>query len=53
MTLTSVRHVSELKRNLIYLSTLDSNGYRYTGECGVLKVSRCALVVMDGHKSST
>ncbi|KAG8502990.1 hypothetical protein CXB51_000989 [Gossypium anomalum] len=31
-TLSEVRHVSELKRNLISLSTLDSKGYRYTAE---------------------
>ncbi|KAG8476901.1 hypothetical protein CXB51_030380 [Gossypium anomalum] len=29
-TLSDVRHVPELKRNLISLSTLDSKGYRYT-----------------------
>ncbi|KAG8503399.1 hypothetical protein CXB51_001318 [Gossypium anomalum] len=31
-TLSDVRHVPELKRNLISLSTLDSKGYRYTAE---------------------
>ncbi|KAG8473091.1 hypothetical protein CXB51_035032 [Gossypium anomalum] len=36
--LSDVRHVPELKINLISLSTLDSKGYRYTAESGVLKI---------------
>ena len=50
-TLGNVRHVPDLKRNLILLSTLDSKGYKYTGESGVLKVSKGVLVVMKGRKS--
>ncbi|KAG8479428.1 hypothetical protein CXB51_029898 [Gossypium anomalum] len=49
-TLSNVRHVPELKRNLISLSTLDSKGYRYTAESGVLKVSKGSLVVMKGQR---
>ncbi|PON40738.1 hypothetical protein TorRG33x02_339640, partial [Trema orientale] len=49
-TLGGVRHVPDLKRNLISLSTLDSKGYKYTSEGGVLKVSKGALVVMKGQK---
>ncbi|KAG8496701.1 hypothetical protein CXB51_007821 [Gossypium anomalum] len=48
--LSDVRHVSELKRNLISLSTLDSKGYRYTAESGVLKISKGSLVVMKGQR---
>ncbi|KAG8472722.1 hypothetical protein CXB51_034750 [Gossypium anomalum] len=39
-TLSDVRHVPELKRNLISLSTLASKGYRYTAESRVLKISK-------------
>ncbi|KAG8500272.1 hypothetical protein CXB51_004359 [Gossypium anomalum] len=49
-TLSDVRHVPELKRNLISLSTLDSKGYRYTVESGVLKISKGSLVVMKGQR---
>ena len=49
-TLGDVRHVPDLKRNLILLSTLDSKGYKYTDESGVLKVSKGVLVVMKGRK---
>ncbi|KAG8489014.1 hypothetical protein CXB51_016944 [Gossypium anomalum] len=51
-TFSDVRHVPELKRNLISLSTLDSKGYRYTAESGVLKISKGSLVVMKGQKNN-
>ena len=51
-TLDDVRHVSYLKRNLISLSTLDTKGYNYTSEGGVLKISKGALVVMKGHQKT-
>ncbi|KAG8479138.1 hypothetical protein CXB51_029778 [Gossypium anomalum] len=51
-TLSDVRHVPELKRNLISLSTLDSKGYRYTTESGVLKISKGSLVVMKGQRKT-
>ncbi|KAG8498115.1 hypothetical protein CXB51_006865 [Gossypium anomalum] len=51
-TLNDVRHVPKLKRNLISLSTLDSKGYRYTAESGVLKISKGSLVVMKGQKKT-
>ncbi|KAG8485911.1 hypothetical protein CXB51_020221 [Gossypium anomalum] len=49
-TLSDVRHVPKLKRNLISLSTLDSKRYRYTAESGVLKISKRSLVVMKGQR---
>ena len=51
-TLGDVRRIPDLKRNLILLSTLDSKRYKYTSECGILKVSKYALVVMKGQKRS-
>ena len=45
-----MRHVPELKRNLISLSTLDSKGYRYTTESKVIKISKGSLVVMKGQR---
>ena len=51
-TLGDVKHVLDLKRNLISLSTLDAKGYKYTGEGGVLKISKGALVVMKGHQKT-
>ena len=52
-TLDDVRHILDLKRNLISLSTFDSKGYKYIGEGRVLKVSKGVLVVMKRQKRST
>ena len=38
-TLKNVRHVPDLKRNLISLGTLDSLGYKYSGGGGVIRVN--------------
>ena len=49
-TLGEVRHVLEVKRNLISLGTLDSNGYCCKSENGLMKVSKGVMVVMKGQK---
>ena len=47
-TLTGVRYILGLKKNLISLGTLDKIGCRITCEGGVMKVARGSLVVMKG-----
>ena len=49
LTLGDVKHVPDLKTNLISLITLDTKGYKYTSEGEVLKISKGALVVMKGQ----
>ena len=49
-TLSNVRYVPDLKRNLISLSTLESQGYRFIGEDGILKVCKGSLVIIKGHR---
>ena len=49
-TLTNVRHIPDLKKNLISLCTLDSLGYKYSSEGGVIRVSNGSLVIMKGNK---
>lgn len=44
--LGDVRRVLDSKRKLISLSTLGSNGYKYTSECEVLKVNKGDCIVM-------
>jgi hypothetical protein len=51
-TLTDVRRVPTMFRNLISLSTLDNLGYKYFTLGGVLKVSKGSLVVMKGVMKS-
>ncbi|KAG8477766.1 hypothetical protein CXB51_027752 [Gossypium anomalum] len=51
-TLSDIRHVPELKRNLISLSTINSKGYRYTVKSRVLKISKGSLVIMKGQRKT-
>jgi len=45
-TLTILRYVPELKRNLISLGELDRNSLKFKGEGGVVKISKGSLVCM-------
>ena len=47
-TLGEVQHVLEVKKKLISLETLDSNGYYYKFKNGLMKESKGAMVVMKG-----
>ncbi|KAK3023698.1 hypothetical protein RJ639_044308 [Escallonia herrerae] len=51
-TLTDVRHVPELRKNMISLGTLDSNGCSYRATGGVMRIMKGALVVMKGLKQN-
>ncbi|CAD6258513.1 unnamed protein product [Miscanthus lutarioriparius] len=51
-TLKNVRYIPEMSRNLISLSTLDAEGYKYSGSDGVLKVSKGSLVCLKGDLNS-
>ena len=48
-TLTDVRHVPELKKNLISLGVLDSCGHKFIGFDGTLKIFKGALVAMKAQ----
>lgn len=50
--LDAMRHVLDLRRNRISLSTLESKWYRYIVECGVLKISKRVHVLLNGHRKS-
>ena len=43
-TLSDVRHVLNLKKNLLSLGIFNSQGYKYTDEGGVLRINMGALV---------
>ena len=51
-TLTGVKHIPSMARNLISLSTLDCDGYKYKGGNKLLKVSSGSLIVMIGDMNS-
>jgi hypothetical protein len=48
--LTDVRHVPELRKNLISLGVLDTGGYKSTIQGGVMKVYKGILLVMKAKK---
>ena len=50
--LTDVRYIPDLKKNLISLGVLDSDGYKIIMENGVLKVVRGAFVAMKGTQKA-
>jgi len=47
-TLINVRHVPELRKNLICLGVLDSEGYKCIVQGGVMKAYKDILLVMKG-----
>jgi hypothetical protein len=47
-TLTDVRHIPTMYRNLISLSNLDLKGYKYYASGEVLRVSKGSLIIMKG-----
>ncbi len=51
-TLCDVRHIPDLKKNLISLGALDSNGFSFKSEGGAMKVLKGVMVVMKGQKVS-
>jgi hypothetical protein len=48
-TLTDVRHIPNMSKNLISLGTLDDKGYKYSDGDEVLKVSKGSLIVLKGE----
>ncbi|KAK3025656.1 hypothetical protein RJ639_040642 [Escallonia herrerae] len=52
-TLTDIRHVPELRKNMISLGTLDSNGCSYRATGGFMKIMKGALIVMNGLKQNS
>ena len=48
--LCDVRHIPDLRKNLISLGTLNYNGFSYKSTSGVMKVNKCAMTVMKRQK---
>src|SRR4051812_34435005 len=51
-TFGSVRHVSDLKKNLISMGTLEDNSLHYSSGGGKMKICKGSLVMMRGEKFS-
>ena len=46
--LSNVRHIPDLRKNLISLGVLDDLGYSYSSKGGIMKITKGALMVMEG-----
>ena len=51
--LSNVKHVPDLRKNLISLGVLDDLGYSYSSKGGIMKITKGALMVMKGQKINT
>ena len=51
--LSNVRHILDLRKNLISLGVLEDLGYSYTSKGEIMKITKGALMVMKGQKVST
>ena len=49
-TLCDVRHVHDLRKNMILFGTLDGSGFNYKSSNEVMKVSKGVLIVMKGQR---
>ena len=51
-TLTNVKHILELKKNLMSLNYLDRSGFSFSSHArsGVLNISNGAMVMMRGRR---
>ena len=50
--LSNVRHVPDLRRNLISLRVLDNFGHSYSSKGGIMKITKSSLMVMKEQKVS-
>ena len=46
--LSNVRHVPNLRKNLISLEEFDDLGYLYSSKGGIMKITKGALIVIEG-----
>ena len=51
--LKKVRYISQLKNNFISISTLKAFGFEVSFRDGILKMTRCSMVVLKGVHAIT
>ena len=50
-TLTNVRHIPDLKKNLLSLETLEARGYKFFGADGAIKVTKGSMTILIGKRT--
>ena len=48
-TLTNVRHVLDLKKNLLLLGALNARWYKFSGADGGIKVTKASMTILKGE----
>ena len=49
-TLTKVRHVSNLKKNLLSLGALETHGYKFSSADEAIKVTKGFMTILKGER---
>ena len=51
-TLTNVRHVPDLKKNLLSLGALKARGYKFSGADGAINVTKGSMTILKGERTT-
>ena len=51
-TLMNVRHVPDLKKNLLSLGALEVRGYKFSGTDGATKVTKGSMMILKGERTT-
>ena len=51
-TLTNVRDVLNLKKNLLLLEALEARGYKFSGADGAMKVTKGSMMILKGEQTT-
>jgi len=50
--LTNIRHVPNLKKNLLSLGSLEARGYKFSGADGAIKVTKGSMTILKGERTT-
>ena len=51
-TFTNVRHILNLKKNLLLLGAVEAWGYKFSGADGGTKVTRGSMMILKGEQTA-
>jgi len=50
-TLTNIRHITDLKKNLLSLGALEARGYKFSDAYGGIKVTKGSMMILKGKRT--
>ena len=51
-TLTNVRHVPDLNKNILSLGALEARGYKFSGADGAIKVTKGSMTILKRERTT-